>query len=129
MHFKIQKTNPIFEIQHQFAETYPFLKLEFFRFPQRKQPLSENVVIKPLDDLKYFDTYYCNWKISITKTRTLQQVETDLELLFGLYVLIYRKAGMQWIASGLMSDYTLQQQNEEGKKQTDKLLYKRKLAA
>jgi len=129
MHLNVQKTNPIFEIQHQFIEAYPFLKLEFFRFPQRKQPLSENVVIKPVNDIKYFDTYYCNWKINITKTRTLQQVETDLELLFGLYALIYRKAGTQWIATGMMSDYTLQQQNEEGRKQTDKLLNKRKLAA
>jgi len=129
MHLNIQKTNPVFYIQQQLTEAYPFLKLEFFRFPQRKQPLSENVVIKPVDDLKFFDTYYCNWKINISKTRTLQQVETDLELLFGLYVLIYRKAGQQWIATGLMSDYTLQQQNEEGRKQTGKLLNKRRLAA
>ena len=72
MHLNIQKTNPVFYIQQQLTEAYPFLKLEFFRFPQRKQPLSENVVIKPVDDLKFFDTYYCNWKINISKTRTLQ---------------------------------------------------------
>ena len=129
MYLKIKKANPVFEIQQQFAEAYPFLKIEFFRFPQRKQTLSENVVIKPVNDLKFFDTYYCEWKINISKARTLHQVETDLELLFGLYAQIYRRAATQWIATGLMSDYTLQQQNEEGRKQSERVLQKRKHAA
>ncbi|WP_153798375.1 hypothetical protein [Foetidibacter luteolus] len=103
----IQKANPVFSIQQQMQQAYPLLKVQFFRFPQRKQPIPADVVLKPVQSLRFYDGYTCNWKIDISKHRQVNQVEEDMQALLGPYAQLCCKQGDNWVAVKNKAYYTL----------------------
>jgi hypothetical protein len=111
----INQESQIRNIQNDFNEAYPFLKIEFFKNSINKKKPSQkfekiNAFLK-VSLVAQLDG--CN-KIDISKQRTVAQLEEDFKELLGLNAQVYRKSGNLWIETSLTDDWTLEQQNNEG---------------
>jgi glycerol-3-phosphate O-acyltransferase len=106
----------IFEdIQTEFSGLYPFLKIEFFRYPD--QDWNTNVKtrkINPQERLSRFLKEKECENFDMGDTRTVQELTEHFEKVFGLSVSILRKTGNVWVETILTPGWTLKQQNREG---------------
>jgi len=116
MEIYISEEAIISNIQNDFRQAYPFLKLEFYRQPHEvgerccaEDKLSPDT---PIDDIRMIHTF--GW-IDISKNRTAAEVEHDFMHQLGLSVQVMRKSGGMWVQTTKTDYWTLQQLNEEGK--------------
>jgi glycerol-3-phosphate O-acyltransferase len=111
----IDHESQIKNIQNEFNEVYPFLKIEFFKNSStKKKPLQKSEKINAGEKVKLVTHLNRSNKIDISKQRTVAQLEKDFKELFGLNAQLYRKLGNLWIETFLTDDWTLEQQNREG---------------
>jgi glycerol-3-phosphate O-acyltransferase len=111
----IHQENQIRNIQNEFNEVYPFLKIEFFKNSStRKNPVQKSEKINAGEKVRLVAHLNGSNKINIGKQRTVAQLEEDFKELLGLNALVYRKSGNLWIETSLTDDWTLEQQNSEG---------------
>lgn len=103
------------EIQKEFNEEFPFLKMEFFqkgikyKAKKRAESLSKELT---LGNVKMF---HFKEDLKITGSMTVLELEKTFEDLLGLSVLIYRKSGKLWLETTMTDNWTLEQQNENGR--------------
>lgn len=116
MEINVIEDDLIRNIQHNFSEQYPFLKLQFYRNPHqpgeassRREQLSASL---PIEEVTMFHT---GGKIDIGQDKTVAEVEADFLHRLGLCVQIMRKAGNIWITTTDTDQWTLQQQNDKGR--------------
>ena len=115
MKLHIDKESQIRNIQNEFNEVYPFLKIEFFRnLSLNNKPAQKTEKINAGEKVKLVGNINGYNKIDISKQRTVAQLEEDFKELFGLNAQVYRKSGNLWIETSLTDDWTLEQQNSEG---------------
>ncbi len=115
MKLHIDQESRIRNIQNEFNEVYPFLKIEFFKDSfSKKKPSQKAEKINPGEKVKLVDRLTGHDKIDISKQRTVAQIEEDFKEFFGLKVELYRKSGNSWIETSLTDNWTLEQQNSEG---------------
>jgi len=97
-------------IQQEFHEEFPFLKIEFFQ----SKTSSKNKV--PAN--KTFETFKTNShseSITITPTMTVAELEDKFSTHYDLLALVFRQSGKVWLETTLTDNWTLQEQNEQGK--------------
>ncbi len=111
MEISVDREIQLQDIQKQFGEAYPFLKLEILGSDVKKA-----FVAKPLSYDSRKKQYRVNAtdKVSLDGARTVAELEQDFKNLFDLSIQVYRKAGNMWIETTLTHDWTLEQQNREG---------------
>ena len=115
MYLGIEKETRILDLQKEFSNSYPYLKLEFF-----KNPVSQNKIlqkaekINPIESIKRLTRLYEPRSISIDPKRTVAQLVNDFFEIFGLSVLVFRKSGNLWIETSLTDSWTLDKQNKIG---------------
>lgn len=114
MQIQIDRSEPLKNIQAQFTQAFPFLKLEFFKTPHyaRKNAPSSDI-IKPDEPIARYTTVP-EVNIAIDKNMTVENLENEFYKKTGLSVQVYRKSGNVWIQTSLTDDWTLEQQNAEG---------------
>lgn len=98
----IERGKPIKDIQKEFSEMYPFLKIEL---TDKKQP------VKVVSGNGFPGN--CE-HVDISSNRTVAQLETDFRTILDLPIQVFRRAGNLWIETSLTHDWTLDQQNKEG---------------
>src|SRR5687767_2614591 len=98
MTIQIHPDRIIQEIQTEFSEEFPYLKIEFFRKgvrykPTRKrdQSLSKDLKLGNINMLDFKDD------LRITASMTVKELEKIFEDRLGLSVLVYRKSGNLWL--------------------------------
>jgi len=103
-------------VQNEFNRAYPFLKIAFFKSPglkgkgnQKANIYLENKKLSEIQE-KNRQGYY-----DLCENITVADLETDMQLMFGLYVQVFRKSGSLWLETTVTDDWTLGQQNEEGR--------------
>ena len=103
-------------IQTQFNSQYPFLKIEFFR----QAPVSgignaKNKMI--IHDMKLDAIHGISkiGKIKLSNQMTVNELENCFEKEYGLFVQVFRKSGKIWLETTATDNWTMEQQNEEGK--------------
>jgi hypothetical protein len=115
MTIDIKNNKRLNELQHDFNEAYPYLKLEFFR--------PANGSSKPGSPMKKLDaTLTCkdagNGTEGTVETdpgitvANFEQVFVDR---FGMIVQVFRKSGNIWLETTMTDTWTLYQQNESGR--------------
>ncbi len=112
----IRKEDKISNIQSQFNKYFPFLKIEFFRqAPVSGLGNSKNKMI--IDDLKMeqINGFNNEAKIKLNDSTVVSSLENNFETECGLFIQIFRKSGKVWLETTATDNWTLQQQNEEGK--------------
>ena len=110
----IHKDTAIKDIQHLFAELYPFLKIEFYKIDgppgktlEKKEEINERLF---KDD---FNNTQVETIINIQPKRTVLQVEKDFRQQCNISIKVFRKCRNLWIQTSLTDDWSLERQNNE----------------
>jgi len=103
MELFIEKGKPIRDIQKEFTELYPFLKIELV---EKDQPVAK--VISAIN-MSGNGTH-----VDVSGTRTVAELEGDFKKFFNIPIQVFRRAGSLWIEASLTLDWSLEQQNREG---------------
>jgi hypothetical protein len=116
MEIYISEEAIIGNIQRDFQELYPFLRLEFYQQPHEigqscsaKEKLPAET---PIEDIRMMHTF--GW-IDISRARTAAEIEHDFRHLMGLSVQVMRQSGDMWVQTTTTDFWTLQRLNDEGK--------------
>lgn len=103
-------------VQKQFNSAFPFLKIEFFSqapLPGIGNPKNKMIVFDM--KLSEFQNINKRGKIDITARTTVSDLEKYFASEFGLYIQVFRKSGKIWLETTATDNWTLNQQNEEGR--------------
>lgn len=97
------------DIQYQFSQLFPFLKIEF-----QKKNATKSVSLNK--KLSYFgmhnlETINYDFETTISSRKFIE----DIKKLCQLNVSVFRKSGNLWIEVTETKDWSLARQNEEGK--------------
>jgi hypothetical protein len=109
MKLKIGKGDTIKNIQELFNNTYPFLRIEFVRKKAvQKEKLDGNeCIVLPFNEPAV--------DIDINSDQTVKSLEAEFKIKANMEVKVYRRFSNVWIETSLTDDWTLEQQNTEGR--------------
>jgi len=115
-HLVVDDRQTIESIQNDFNRLYPFLKLGFFKTPgtKGKGNAKSNMYLSN-EKLEFIQKVKKNGLYHLPVNTTVAEIERIFESDFGLYVQVFRKSGNVWLETSATDDWTLEQQNEEGK--------------
>jgi hypothetical protein len=102
MEMCIDKGKPIKEIQKEFNELYPFLKIELVEKGNPTRIVLDNKMPGNGNH------------INVDAKKTVAELEGDFLNYFNLPIQVFRRAGNLWIETSLTHDWSLEQQNKEG---------------
>src|SRR5690349_12186485 len=106
MMLQIETGKQIKQIQAAFNTRYPYLKIELIKQQAaRAEKMHGNEVIAKVPAAT----------ISMSTQQTVARLEQEFLEKAGLKVKVYRKFCNVWIETTLTDDWTLEQQNAEGK--------------
>ena len=106
----IEKEGRIEDVKRIFTTFYPFLKIEFYK---KQFADNQTAAKKELMSFIQFTNKTSKTVIDIDNDITVAELEDQFASI-GLPVEIFRKSGNVWIETSLTSNWTLQQQNNEG---------------
>lgn len=95
-------------VQQKFNEFFPYLKIEFYK-GSPKRPVNTDLILGEL----YSHTL--KGSILINETCKVKDLETSFYEAFKVFVIVHRKSGESWLETRLTSDWSLYQQNNQGK--------------
>ena len=112
----INKDWKIKDIQNEFQNKYPFLKLEFYK--SRKDASGYNDKFEKLSP--FLPVFSMNseaipFELFLSEDKKVSDLKQIFKETLGCNILIFRKSGNHWIETSFTEDWTLKQQNEEGK--------------
>lgn len=105
------------EVQEDFTNAFPYLKIEFFRNGEvRKDRYPAQMMIAHNRTLKEaWVRKKGEGAIGLTDTMTVSDLENSFMDQFGLSVQVFRRSGNLWLETTMTDNWTLRQQNEHGK--------------
>ena len=112
MIIEINDSRTIGDIQEEFSNRFPFLKIEFFQKPHdREDPSNETPYQKelPLGEIRQ---KHAHGIITIDPDNETGAVEKEFERRFGLIVQIYRLQMDRWIQTAGTDILSLSEQNQ-----------------
>lgn len=116
MNIRITDNKTIFSIQQEFNATFPFLKIEFFKHKHGNHQLNpKKDMLSPALTLKQISKKHISGTIEIKENMRVADLESAFWDLFNLSAQVFRKSAGTWIETSVTDDWTLKQQNEEGK--------------
>ena len=114
MTLQILKGRTVGELQHDFNQAYPYLKVDIIKEingsggPVIKQRLTRNVSLSAAGKLK-------EGSLELNDSMTVGQLERTFREHFGINVQVSRKSGPVWLETTVTDTWTLRQQNEHGR--------------
>lgn len=103
-------------IQKQFSNEFPFLKIEFFKEPATdKKGIAKNRMYLSTEEPSTLKKINAPVNIQLSKNMTVVELEKLFETEAGLFVQVFRKSGNVWLETTATDDWTLNEQNEQGK--------------
>ncbi len=115
MTIKVTDNRKICDIQNEFNEKFPFLKLEFFALISEKGEKGEKIrQIEISRKLGEAGRGIKKGEIKIHPKLTVCELESAFREKFGILVQVFRKSGKMWLQSTVTDSWTLKEQNEHG---------------
>jgi len=113
---KITANKKIKALQKEFNELFPYLKLEFFQrtHANHRGSLQRDILDSELS-LRSSHKKDSYGAIVLKEDMTVAELEALFQKYFGLSAQVFRKSGRSWIETTVTDDWTLKQQNDEGK--------------
>lgn len=103
-------------LQYEFNLHFPFLRIEFIRENIKKGSRDpKNLIISTNENIRQIQSKNKTGRVSYNKSTTVNELENSFLEDFGLNVQVFRKSGSIWLVTTSTDDWTLEQQNEEGK--------------
>jgi hypothetical protein len=113
---EIKPDKKLSAIQADFNTVFPFLKLEFFRHPHKVHGTSPKKDLLQSDrKLKDLLKKQSTESLLVTEDMLVSSLEEMFREKYGVSVQIFRKSGRSWLETTLTDDWTLKQQNDQGK--------------
>lgn len=112
MIIEINDTKKISDIQEEFSNRFPFLKMEFFRTAHQLEEPSHETPCMPDLPLKEIRDKHVHGIITIDAQSETGAIEKEFEQRFGLNVQIYRLQMDRWVQTAGTDILTLKEQNE-----------------
>jgi hypothetical protein len=100
------------EVQYDFNNQYPFLKLEFYKVTPRKPGLREQLAHTL--SLKNAGLKTAGY-IDISNDMSVGELEKIFQEQFGIVAQVSRKSAGVWLETTMTDKWSLQKQNEYGK--------------
>ncbi len=111
----IKDSKTIKDIQKEFQDLYPALKIAFYKEKhgdhQGSKKSMEYTEDLPLAEIR---TKHTEGEIKIDPEMSVQHLEESFENTFGLHVQIFRRSGDLWLQTITTDDWSLNKQNERG---------------
>lgn len=111
---KIFGTDTVIDLKNRFHEKYPLLQIRIYQQAHdhnegshQKNEVDDDVPLSHLSE-KAKDGI-----IDIGLKRTVDQIETNFEDLYGLHVQVFRKSGSQWLQTSVTDHWTVQKHLEK----------------
>jgi len=111
----ISDNRRIHDIQDEFHNQFPFLKIEFFSRPHRKGIGSAKRLMKSNGkSIGECRSIHSTGEIQIEPAMTVSDLEQKFAELFGLSVQVFRKSANVWLETTVTDGWTLEEQNRQG---------------
>jgi hypothetical protein len=127
MKSNIARPRLIKEVQEQFTQTYPYLKIDFTkgkggRAVNSLVPNGTNAALPypagqdDAEDIIHTSVQKLLWdEFGLNDEMKISELEVLLQYEFGLPAQILRKSGNMWLETRMTQHWTLRQQNDHGK--------------
>jgi hypothetical protein len=116
MTLHMNESSTIKDIQTDFSTEYPFLKMDFLKIIRdRLGWITGTEKMLPGEKMLPYYRNTVKMKLSIDGDKTVNGLISDIEESLNMKVRVLRRSGNVWIETSLTMDWTLEQQNSEGK--------------
>ncbi|HEY6064062.1 MAG TPA: hypothetical protein VIV35_10665 [Chitinophagaceae bacterium] len=116
MYLHIAPNRIIGEIQKEFNEAFPFLKLEFFKTRSfSRADFMANQIIPSYRKIGDGQLAITDGDIEIVEEMKVKDLEKIFKDQFSLAAQVFRKSGNLWLETTMTDNWTLQQQNDHGR--------------
>jgi len=116
MHLHIAPTRLISDIQKEFNEAFPFLKIEFFKTRSfTRSDFMANQIIPSQRKIGDGQQAITDGDIEVVEEMKVKDLEKIFKDQFSLAAQVFRKSGNLWLETTMTDNWTLQQQNDHGR--------------
>jgi hypothetical protein len=116
MHLRIAPNRLISDLQKDFNNAFPFLRLEFFRNRNQQLPAFTFQQILPSNiRIAEGQTAITDGDIEVNPDMRVKDLEKTFKDQFSLAVQVFRRSGNLWLETTMTDNWTLRQQNEHGR--------------
>ena len=106
----------MFAIQSEFNEIFPYLKIEIISMISQSKEFSlKDTFLYSRKTIEESSTIHNNGEIIVTSEMTVAELIRLFRETYGLTAKIYRKSGKAWLETSVTDDWTLKDQNQQGK--------------
>jgi len=116
MHLRIAPNRLISDLQKDFNNAFPFLKIEFF---QNRNPQMSAFTIRQIlpHNKRIVDgqAAVTDGDIEVNSQMKVKELEKIFKDQFSLVAHVFRRSGNLWLETTMTDDWTLGQQNEHGR--------------
>ncbi len=103
------------DLQTDFSEQYPYLKIEFYDTSHKKTEYSKPISLLDntlkIGEITHFDL---SEKFELADDMTVGLFEQLVRQKYGLNIQVFRRSGTFWVQTGITDFMTLKEQNERG---------------
>ena len=116
MNLRIAPNRLISDLQKDFNNAFPFLKLEFFRDRNQQLPAFTFQQILPHGNrIAEGQASITDGDIEVDPDMKVKDLEKIFKDQFSLAVQVFRRSGNLWLETTMTDNWTLRQQNEHGR--------------
>jgi hypothetical protein len=116
MHLRIAPNRLISDLQKEFNNAFPFLKIEFFQNRNQQLPaFTFQQIIPHSRRIVEGQAAVTDGDIEITSDMKVKELEKIFKDQFALAAQVFRRSGNIWLETTMTDDWTLEQQNEHGR--------------
>jgi len=105
------------EVQEDFTNAFPFLKIEFFKKGDPFQKIrhgSPNPIFSNRTLREAWSSFKEEGFMEVTEEMSVRELELIFLERFGLTTYVFRKSGNLWLETSMTENWTLKQQNDHG---------------
>ncbi|MDP1763545.1 MAG: hypothetical protein Q8L07_06605 [Sediminibacterium sp.] len=123
MHMEINDYTTLRQIRKKFSEYYPYLQIEFYNTPHRKQEVSErDDMIDHYKTVGMIRKTHLSAILEIQPLYKVSAVEREFRERFGLSVQVLSKEKNNWAQAAGLDDLTLKELNELSRNASDEYI-------
>jgi hypothetical protein len=116
MQLQISPGRLISEVQAEFNQAFPYLKIEFFKNSSKGDRMfSADRILRQNLPVSKGQLNKVEGVIDVDPKMTVRQLEKTLQDRFNLLVQVFRRSGNVWLETTMTDDWTLIHQNNHGR--------------
>lgn len=112
---RISNDRKIKDLQREFQEAFPFLKIEFYASAHESEEGSPNQdLLNPELTLGEIRRNYTEGFITLDEEQSTEDFEQKMKSMYGLNIQVFRKSNHKWLQTWATDIWSLKEQNRRG---------------